>query len=401
MKIDKKNYLIGTFYLEPNNSSLREVAQAIAKESSIGTWTEIGTLTKNIEKKLKAIVFYLNPKTKIIKIAWPLALFEKGSIPQFLSNSAGNIFSVKIVKNLRLLDVDFPLSYINSFPGPQIGKQGIRKIFKIKNRPLIGAIIKPKMGLSPQAQAHLAYLCFKGGVDLVKDDENLTNQSFDPFEKRVEYCLKASRQAEKETGQVKMYVFNITAETEEMIRRAKLVKRKGGKVVMVDVITTGFGALQTLRRQNLGLIIHAHRAMHSVITRDKKHGISMLVLAKLLRLAGVDQLHTGTVVGKMEGGKREVLAINNFLNSSWGKLKPVLPIASGGVHPGLVPKLINILGKDIIINFGGGIHGHPQGTLAGAKAAREAVEATCQNISLSKYAKTHSSLKKALEHFKE
>ncbi|OQB44493.1 MAG: Ribulose bisphosphate carboxylase large chain [Parcubacteria group bacterium ADurb.Bin159] len=401
-KPDLKKYLISTLFLEPNKVSLKQAAESIAAESSIGTWTELNTLSQNIQKKLKAIVFEINPKTKIIKIAYPLALFEKGSIPQFLSNSAGNIFSMKLVKNLRLIDVDFPSSYIQSFPGPQIGKDNIKKIFKVtQNRPLIGLIMKPKLGLNPKEQANLTYLCFIGGVDLVKDDENLTNQNFNRFEKRVEYCLKAQRRAEKETGRIKICVFNITAETEEMIKRAKLVKKMGGRAIMVDVITAGFAALQTLRKQNLGLIIHAHRAMHSVMTRNKKHGISMLVLAKLLRLAGVDQLHTGTIIGKMEGGEEDVLKINNFLTSPWAGLKPVLPIASGGLHPELVPKLMKILGRDIIMNFGGGVHGHPEGTLAGAKAVYQAVEATCQNIPLKKYAKNHHELFIALEHFKK
>lgn len=179
---------------------------------------------------------------------------------------------------------------------------------------------------------------------------------------------------------------------------------------MIDVVTVGFSALQELRRQNLGLIIHAHRAMHSAFTRNPKHGISMLVLAKLLRLAGVDQLHTGTVVGKMEGKKEGILAINelleedwlgnNILKEDWRHLKPVLPIASGGLHPALVPKLIKILGKDVIINFGGGIHGHPQGTTSGAKAVRQAVEATIKNIPLKQYAQNHQELKIAIEHWK-
>jgi len=171
--------------------------------------------------------------------------------------------------------------------------------------------------------------------------------------------------------------------------------------VMVDVVSMGFSALDYFRRQNLGLIIHGHRAGHSAFTRDKNHGISMLVLAKLLRLVGIDQLHTGTVVGKMEGKKEDVIKINEFLRGKFGKLKPVLPIASGGMHPGLVPKLIKILGKDLVINFGGGIHGHPKGSEAGARAVYQAIEATMKNISLEVYAKTHKELREALEYWSQ
>lgn len=290
-----------------------------------------------------------------------------------------------------------------------MGLGGIRRKIGVYNRPLIGAIIKPKLGLSAEEHAKCAYECFKGGVDLVKDDENLTDQNFNQFAKRVQLTLKLAGKAEKETGEKKICAFNVSAPADEMIKRAKLVKKMGGTCIMVDVVTVGFSGLQELRQQNLGLIIHAHRAMHSAFTRNPKHGISMLVLAKLLRLAGVDQLHTGTVVGKMEGGEEDVLTINDLLKEDWRGidklredwhgLKPVLPIASGGLHPGLVPKLIKILGKDVIINFGGGIHGHPDGTAAGTKAARQAVKATIKNIPLTQYAKSHHELKIALEHW--
>ena len=178
---------------------------------------------------------------------------------------------------------------------------------------------------------------------------------------------------------------------------------------MVDIITAGWAGVQSLRNQDLGLIIHGHRAGHSAFTRNKKHGISMLVLANLARLAGIDQFHTGTVVGKMEGEEQEVCQINDLLKEdwegfdrlkeNWSKLRPVLPIASGGLHPGLVPKLIKILGRDLIINFGGGIHGHPQGSAAGARAARQAVEAAVKEIPLKIYSQSHQELKIALKHW--
>jgi ribulose-bisphosphate carboxylase large chain len=195
-----------------------------------------------------------------------------------------------------------------------------------------------------------------------------------------------------------------------MLERAQLVKKMGGRCVMVDIISLGWGAVQELRKQNLGLIIHGHRAGHSAFTRNKKHGISMLVLANLARLAGIDQLHTGTVVGKMEGGKEEVRSINDLLKEdwqefdqlreNWASLKPILPIASGGLHPGLVPQLIEILGKNLVINFGGGLHGHPQGSEAGARAVVQSIEAVQKDIKIEEYAKSHPELKVALNHWK-
>lgn len=394
------NFIICTFRLEPARGvKFTEAAVAVAAESSIGTWTEVGTLNMKIRHDLAAKIFHLNPKTGIVKIAYPLKLFEPGNTPQFLSNCAGNVFSMKVIKNLRLEDVEFPKNYVQSFPGPQLGLEKIRHKTGVYNRPLIGAIMKPKLGLSAKEHARCAYACFIGGVDIVKDDENLTNQTFNQFEDRARLTIRLAKKAEKETGEKKLCVFNISAPTSEMVKRANFVKKMGGDCVMVSVMTVGFSSLQELRYQNLGLIIHGHRNMHSAITRNPKHGISMLVLAKLFRLIGVDQLHAGTIVGKMKGEIEQVVKTNQFLRKSWFGLKPVLPIASGGLHPALVPRLIKILGKDVIINFGGGIHGHPDGTLAGAKAARQAVEATMKGIPLRIYAKTHPELRLALEHW--
>lgn len=408
-EINKDKYIIATFRIE-SSLPLDEAASEIAAESSIGTWTKVGTLSAKTFDKLSAKVFWtmkiiggdvsMAKNAGLARIAYPLELFEFGNIPQLLSSVAGNIFGMKKIDSLRLEDLEFPEEYVRSFPGPQLGLEGVRKITGIKDRVLVGSIIKPKIGLSAKEHAVVAYECFMGGVDLVKDDENLTDQNFNRFENRVKETLKLAKKAAKETGSANICAFNTTAETGEMIRRAKFIKKSGGNCAMADIVTVGFGAIQSLRKENTGLIIHGHRAMHGALTRNIHHGISMLVIAKLARLAGIDQLHTGTVVGKMDGAEEEVLAINKFLLSPWYGLKPVLPIASGGLYPGLVPDLVKILGSDLIINFGGGIHGHPGGTLSGARAARVAVEATMKKIPLRKYAESHEELRVAMEKWK-
>ncbi|HRY63408.1 MAG TPA: RuBisCO large subunit C-terminal-like domain-containing protein, partial [Patescibacteria group bacterium] len=304
-----KEEVIATYYLE-SSLPLAEAAGHIAAESSIGTWTKLSTLRDKTLAKLGPKIFYLDNKKKIVKIAYPLALFELGNITQILSALAGNVFSMKVVKNLRLLDLQFPKKYLDSFKGPAFGIQGIRRYLKIYQRPIIGSIIKPKVGLSAREQAKLAYQIWKNGVDLVKDDENLTDMKFNRFEERVREVMKLKKQVEQETGEKKVYVFNVTAPADIMLKRAKLVKKYGGKVVMIDLVTAGLDNIQFLRQQNLGLILHGHRAGHSMFTKNPRHGMTMLVLAKLARLAGIDQLHTGTVVGKMEGTAEEVTEIN-------------------------------------------------------------------------------------------
>jgi len=315
---------------------------------------------------------------------------------------------MKAIENLRFMDMTLPKKYVKSFPGPEYGIKGIRKLLGVRKRPLVGTIVKPKVGLPSEEHARVAYEAWSGGCDIVKDDENLTDQPFNRFEKRIKLTLQALRKAEKETGESKVYMPNVTAETFEMLRRMKYVKKCGGTYMMVDVLTVGASALHTLRAENPGLVIHAHRAMHAALTRNKKHGITMLALAKLYRLIGMDQLHIGTAVGKMEGPKPEVMSIRDEivkdsvpaaadrLPQEWHGMKPIFPVASGGLHPGHVEKLMEFMGDDVIIQMGGGIHGHPGGTSAGSAAARQAVDAVLDGESLQEYARNHKELEAAL-----
>ena len=386
--------VICTFYVEPDDISIEEAAGGVAAESSVGTWTEL-TTTKPYVEKLAARVFKIEGNNA--KIAYPIELFEEGNLPNILSSVAGNVFGLRAIRNLRLNDIELPGKIIKSFKGPKYGAEGVRRILKIRDRPLVGTIIKPKLGLKTLDHAKVAYDAWLGGCDVVKDDENLSSQKFNPFRNRLMTTLRSRDKAESETGERKVYMVNITAETQEMLKRAKFVAKHGGEYVMVDILTCGFSALQTLRDMDLKLLIHAHRAGHAAFTKNLKHGISMRVIAKIARVVGVDQLHVGTVVGKMSETKEDVTENCEALRQKMNNLKPVLPVASGGLYPGVVPALISFFGKDFVIQAGGGIHGHTDGTIAGAKAMRQAVDATLKGISLSEYARTHKELKSALE----
>ncbi|MBS7655777.1 type III ribulose-bisphosphate carboxylase [Candidatus Bathyarchaeota archaeon] len=390
----KESNVVCVFRVEPEGISVEEAAGAVAAESSIGTWTELTTV-KDYVKNLAACVF--NIEGNNVKIAYPIELFELGNVPNILSSIAGNVFGLRSVKNLRLNDIHFPLELIKSFKGPKFGVEGVRNLLKVYDRPLVGTIIKPKLGLKTVDHAEVAYEAWVGGCDIVKDDENLSNQKFNPFKERVLKTLRSRDKAEKETGERKVYMVNITSETKEMLKRAKYVLNHGGEYVMVDILTCGFSALQTLRNQDFDLVIHAHRAGHAALTKNPFHGISMQVIAKISRIIGVDQLHVGTVVGKMFETKEEVMENCDALKMNVGNLKPVLPVASGGLHPGLVPALIQFFGKDVVIQAGGGVHGHPNGSTAGARAMRQAVEAALKSIPLTEYAQTHKELEAALQ----
>jgi len=405
-----KNHLIALFYFEPPHGMTKEEsAGRIASESSTGTWTTLSKLPPRM-KELQATAFEIDGN--YLKVAYPRELWENGNFCQLLSGIAGNIFGMKGVNHLRLLDVCLPQSYIKHFKGPILGMEGIRKRWKIYKRPLTGAVPKPKIGFSAQEHAKVGYETWMGGFDFVKDDENLTSTKFNKFEERVKLTAKYRDKAENETGERKGTFINITAETEEMKRRADLLHEYGFDYAMLDVVIVGTAALMTMRGYlgDLGITTHAHRAMHAAFDRNPKHGISMQFIAKQMRLIGLNQLHSGTAVGKLVGSKEEVQSIADvlrekktpgrehiLLDQDWYHIKSAFPVSSGGLHPGLIPEVMEIYGLNVVLLISGGIHGHPDGTRAGAKASMQAIEATMEGITLEEKAKSFPELRVALE----
>jgi len=407
--IPSREDLLCLFRLEPASGfSIEEAAGRVASESSVGTWTEVTTMKSRI-RRLMAKAYEIQGGW--VKIAYPLPLFELGNMPQVLSSIAGNIFGMKAVEHVRLEDVRWPRELIRSFRGPRLGTDGIRKLLGVKNRPLTASVLKPKLGLTAKEHARAGYEAWLGGLDLLKDDENLTSQPFNKFQDRVTECFRLRDKTERETGERKCYLINITAETSEMLRRAKAVARAGGEYVMVDILTAGWAGLQTIRKacDDLHLAIHAHRAFHAAFTRNPAHGMSMLMVSDVARLIGVDQLHIGTVIGKLESPKEEVIALRDnlqqrkvpptdtSLGQDWLKVKQVFPTCSGGLHPGLVPELLKLVGFNIIIQAGGGIWGHPDGGKAGATALRQAIDVALEGGNLEEYARNHKELQRALD----
>lgn len=402
--------LIALYRIEPAKGfSIEDAAGRVASESSVGTWTDVKTMTEFV-REIRARAYEI--KGSYVKIAYKPELFEPGNMPQVFSAIAGNVFGMKAIRNLRLEDVYWPKDIVKSFPGPLHGIEGVRKILRVERRPITATVPKPKVGLSPEEYGKAAYEIMVGGIDLVKDDENNTSLKFCKFKERVESVLKARDRAEKETGERKGFLANITAPYEEMVRRAKLVKELGGEFVMIDILTVGWSALQGFREENndLKLAIHAHRAFHAAFSRNMKHGVSMKVVAESARLVGIDHLHVGTVVGKLESRRVEVLTLADILRlnktrecrrrkvleKNWWGLKPVMPVSSGGLHPGLIPYVISLLSTEVLIQVGGGVMGHPNGPLSGARAIRQAIDAALNNVELEEYARDHPELKEAL-----
>jgi ribulose-bisphosphate carboxylase large chain len=391
--------VIASYRFRPEKgTSPEEAARWIAEEETTGTWTGIGTTTgyvRRLDGEVVEIVpgegFYLT------KIRYPAEIFEPGNVAQYLSVVAGNLFGLRKLASVRLLDMDFPGSLV-PFGGPKFGIRGIRAMVGTTNRPHVGTIIKPKVGLTPADTAEVAYQAALGGVDLIKDDETLTDQAFCPVKERVPRVMKALGKVKDETGRQVLYAVNITTRADRIVERAEEAIALGANMVMVDVIISGFGALQALgEAPGVTVPIHVHRAMHAAMTRNREHGIAMRPFARLVRWLGGDQLHTGTVSGKMSHDAAELLGDNTVLTGPCFGKKRAFPVSSGGLHPGKVFAELATLGTDVVLQAGGGIHGHPDGTAAGAMAMRQAVDAFMEGIPLAEYAQQHYELERALK----
>ncbi|MHC1592216.1 MAG: RuBisCO large subunit C-terminal-like domain-containing protein [Candidatus Helarchaeales archaeon] len=370
----------------------------LAKETSSGTWVEIKTAT---EESRRADAWIIHEKGNIGYIGLPPENWDlSGGFNNLWANIGGNYFGLRALKKARLLDVYFPPRIVKNFPGPRYGMHGIyEKLGGIK-RMIAGSIVKPKMGLGPVEWAKVAENVFFE-ADLVKDDENLCNQVYCPWDQRFKEVMTRQQKIIDETGDKKMYVHNIT--TRDIPGRAKEVQALAEELstphytYMIDGVIAGLNAVHDLReRKEFDAPIYIHRAMHAAITRSADYGITMLVFAKLFRMAGADYLHTGTYGSGKMGEKEELepelledlpdeipvhlldstAFLNRALTRKWEHLKPTLPMASGGLFPGALPRIRRFneaIGNDYRIgcNAGGGIHGHPDGTRQGAKAFKD------------------------------
>jgi ribulose-bisphosphate carboxylase large chain len=376
-----------------------EAAAAVAGESSTATWTVVWTDRLTTYEHYQAKCYRVDPvigtDQYIAYIAYDLDLFEEASIANLTSSIIGNVFGFKALKALRLEDMRIPPHYTKTFQGPAHGIVMEREYLNKYGRPLLGATTKPKLGLSARNYGRVVYEALRGGLDFVKDDENINSQPFMRWRDRFLFCMEAVNKAQAATGEIKGHYLNVTAGTmEEMYERAEFARELGSVIIMID-LTIGYTAIQSMAKwcRKNGVILHLHRAGHSTYTRQKTHGVSFRVISKWMRLAGVDHIHAGTVVGKLEGdpnnvqGYYDTLRENTlepnpvrglYFEQDWAAMPGVMPVASGGIHAGQMHQLLHYLGEDVVLQFGGGTIGHPDGIADGAAANRVAVEAMIQ-----------------------
>jgi ribulose-bisphosphate carboxylase large chain len=374
-----------------------EAAAAVAGESSTATWTVVWTDRLTACEKYRAKCYRVDPVPNapgsyFAYIAYDLDLFEPGSIANLSASIIGNVFGFKPLKALRLEDMRMPVAYVKTFDGPATGIVVERERLDKFGRPFLGATVKPKLGLSGRNYGRVVYEALKGGLDFTKDDENINSQPFMHWRDRYLYCMEAVNKAQAATGEVKGTYLNVTAATmEDMYERAEFAKQLCSCIVMIDLII-GYTAIQSMSKwcRRNDMILHLHRAGHGTYTRQKTHGVSFRVIAKWMRLAGVDHIHAGTVVGKLEGDPKTTAGFYDilreeknkvqlehgvFFDQDWASTRKVMPVASGGIHLGQMHELLHLLKDDVVLQFGGGTIGHPLGIAAGATANRVALEA--------------------------
>ena len=399
-----------------------EAAAAVAGESSTATWTVVWTDRLTYLDRYRAKAFRVapvpgNPEQYFAWIAYDLALFEEGSIANMTSSIIGNVFGFKALRALRLEDLRIPVAYLKTFKGAPHGIPVERDMLNKYGRPLLGATVKPKLGLSGRNYGRVIYEALAGGLDFTKDDENINSQAFMRWRDRFLYAQEAVMKAEQVTGERKGHYMNVTApDMEQVYERAEFAKEIGSIIIMAD-LTMGYTALQSLSNwcHKNGMILHLHRASHATFTRQKNHGVSFRVLAKWMRMLGVDHLHAGTAVGKLEGDPNLVRGYYDilreqyvkadpvkgiFFDQDWAYLPAVMPVASGGIHAGQMHLLLSLFGDDVVLQFGGGTIGHPMGIQAGATANRVALEAMvkARNEGRDILAEGPEILKKAAQH---
>ncbi|MDD5711946.1 MAG: RuBisCO large subunit C-terminal-like domain-containing protein [Smithellaceae bacterium] len=409
--IDMEKHIIATYYTSwPKELNIDAMSPVLAIEQSTGTWTPTPMETPEIRAAhvAKVIGVYETPfyewrvepgvtdRHYVIQLAFPSANIES-QIPMLFTAAIGNI---SMAGKLKLIDIRMPKDVLAGYQGPKFGIDGIYKALGIKKRrPLLNNMIKPCSGYPLEVGADLFRKAALGGCDVVKDDELIGDMKYNGVLQRVKAYLKIEKEVFEETGEHTLYTVNVTDRLPKMFELAKAVKDAGGNALMVNYWAIGPEAMRALAEdKNINLPIIAHMDFSGALYMSPEYGMSShLVLGKIPRLCGADML----VLPFALGGKAMWL-MERFsetarsLTYPMANLKPTMPMPSGGITPANVPDTIRELGTDIMIGSGGGIHAHPLGTVAGAKAFRQAIDAVMKGVPIAEYGKEHEELGRAL-----
>lgn len=405
-----------TYRIETPESP-RAAAEAMAGEQSASTFVDVPGQTDDLQRRHGATVVdvtELETTTEptlpgvdadadeytraTVRIGYPLDNLGV-SVPQLRTTVAGNVFEMQPLSGVRLMDIDVPAAYGSACPTPQFGISGTRDLIDVHDRPIVGTIVKPSVGLSPGETASLVETLVEAGVDFIKDDELIADPPYSRFEERVEAVMSVINEHESETGKRVMYAFNVTGDVDEMRRRHDVVRDAGGSCVMVSLNSVGLAGVLALRRHS-DLPIHGHRNGWGALSRCPSLGFEYTAYQKLWRLAGVDHLHVNGIRNKFTESDESVVASARAVQRPIPGDDGALPVFSSGQWAGQAHDTYEALGNvDLMYLAGGGIMGHPDGPAGGVDALKQGWEAAMAGVSLAEYATDHAALRRSMEAF--
>jgi ribulose-bisphosphate carboxylase large chain len=405
---------VAQYWLETGDDPLR-TAETIAGEQSSGTFLKLANETPELKERSGARIESLNilevvdrPSLPggmvserytrcLLTLSWPLENMGP-CLPTLMSTVAGNLFELRQVSGLRLLSLQLPDAFAKAYLGPAFGIEGTRRMSGVRQGPLIGTIIKPSVGLSPEATAEQVKLLVDGGIDFIKDDELQADGPNCPFEERVSAVMRVVNDAAQRTGRKVMVAFNLTGDLDQMRHRHDWVLQHGGTCVMACVQSVGLVGMNALRRHS-ALPIHGHRAGWGYLSRSPALGWDFAAWQAVWRLVGVDHLHVNGLRNKFSESDDTVIASARAVTRPLFQDQPMpaMPVFSSAQTGLQAHDTFKALGHaDLLCTAGGGIFGHPQGVAAGVAALREAWDAAQAGIDLKAYAATRPALQSAL-----
>jgi len=408
--IDYDDYIIGTYTVTyPAALPMAVIAPMLAIEQSTGTWVPVPGETAEVRRQhvAKVIGVYEIPdyeyavpsgiqdRNWLVQIAFPeINIGEQ--LPMLLTTVVGNI---SMGGQIKLVDIRLPKKYVAGFKGCKFGIDGIRKLLGVKKRPLLNNMIKPCTGYRIEVGAELFRQAALGGCDIIKDDELIADASFNRLVARVKRYMEIEKQVFEETGEHTLYTVNVTDNVPKIFENAKRAVEVGANAIMINYVAVGLAVMQAIAEDpTINVPILGHMDVAGALYMSPYHGISShIILGKLPRLAGADIVVIPAPYGKAPVIVDKFTAVARNLTYPLYHLKPTWPMASGGITPSMVPKVMQDLGNDIVIGSGGGIHAHPDGPIAGGKAFRQAIDATMKGVPLEEYAKTHKELAATLK----
>ncbi len=414
--LDREDYLFFTYVFETDGDP-REAAASLACEQSTAQWkrpcvdedfrpahaAKVVDLQVIDESRSSVFAPDFSGKSRYtrarVRIAHPHRNFG-ARIPNLLTVAMGEgAFFCHGVTSIKLLDIEFPESYLFLFQGPQFGTRGIREMLGVWDRPLFFGVVKPNVGLDPQSFAGIAREAWEGGLDAAKDDEMLADTDYSPFEERMRLTGAARRDAEAATGEKKIFIANVTDEVDRMMELHDIAVRHGVNAVMVNAMATGLSAVRALRKR-ASVPVVAHFDCIAPMSRHPHFGVSTTVLTKLQRLCGCDAIIMPGFGARMMTSDDEVIANSAECGSAFGNITASLPVPGGSDWAGSLAAMYEKLRTlDFAMVPGRGVFGHPMGPRAGARSLRLAWEAIVRRIEFTEFAADYPELRAAMETF--